>query len=116
MRQCWRRGYASNRMSLRSKATLWSVLNVIAAAAVYRHLMTGGWLTNQYRFNDPNVVNLVFAIFEPLAILVVIAHWVWRTRSLYRLLFVFALIQIVIGAGFAAFVLLFMLTWHPKMM
>jgi hypothetical protein len=26
-----------------------------------------------------------------------------------------ALIQILVGAGFLVFILLFMLTWHPKM-
>jgi len=34
-------------MSLRSKATLFSFINLIAGLAVYRYLITGGWLTNQ---------------------------------------------------------------------
>ncbi len=96
--------------------TLWSLLNLIAAAVVYCYLITGGWLTNQYHLNDANIVNLVLAVFEPLAVLGVIAYWVGQNSFLYRLLFILALIQIVIGVGFLAFILLFMLTWHPKMM
>ena len=62
-------------MSLPLKATLISAIHVIAAIAVYRHLITGGWLTNHYQLNDPNIVNLVLAIFEPIAIVSVIAYW-----------------------------------------
>jgi hypothetical protein len=55
-----------------------SVVHLIAAAVVYWHLITGGWLTNHYQLNDPNIVNLVLAIFEPIAIVSVIACWLWR--------------------------------------
>ena len=103
-------------MSLTSKAAVISVLNVIAATAVYRHLIKGGWLTNHYQLNDPNIVNLVLAIFEPIAALGVIAYWIWRTRFLYRLLFILFLIQLLIGAGFLAFIGFFLFTWKPKMM
>jgi hypothetical protein len=103
-------------MSLRSKATLFSFINLIAAVAVYRYLITGGWLTNHYQLNDPNIVNLVLAVFEPGAIICVIAYWVWRKAFLYRLVSILALVQILIGLGFFIFILLFMLTWHPKMM
>jgi hypothetical protein len=102
-------------MSLRSKAKLFSLINLIAGAAVYRYLITGGWLTNHYQLNDPNIVNLVLAIFEPIAIISVIAYWVWRKSFLYRLISILAVIQNVIGAGFLIFILLFMLTWHAKM-
>ena len=98
------------------KATLFSLVNLIAAMAVYRYLVTGGWLTNHYQLNDPNIVNLILAIFEPIAFVSVIAYWVWRKSFLYRLVFILALIQILIGASFLIFILLFMLTWHPKMM
>ena len=103
-------------MSLRSKATLFSVVNLIAAAAVYWHLVKGGWLTNHYQLDDPNIVNLVLAIFEPIALISVIAYWLWRKSFLYRLVSILALIQIIVGAGFLIFFLVFMLTWHPKMM
>jgi hypothetical protein len=103
-------------MSLRSRATLFSVVNLIAAAAVYWHLVNGGWLTNHYQLDDPNIVNLVLAVFEPIAIFSVIAYWLWRKSFLYRLVSILALIQVVIGAGFLIFILLFMLTWHAKMM
>jgi hypothetical protein len=103
-------------MSLRWKAALFSFANLIAAAAVYWHLIKGGWLTNHYQLNDPNIVNLILAVFEPIAIIAVIAYWVWRKPFLYRLLSIVALIQLLIGAGFLIFILLFMLLWHPKMM
>jgi hypothetical protein len=32
------------------------------------------WLTNRYQLNDPNIVNLMLAIFEPIAIVSVIAN------------------------------------------
>ncbi len=60
------------------KAKLFSLINLIAGVAVYRYLITGGWLTNHYQLNDPNIVNLVLAVFEPIAIVCVIAYWVWR--------------------------------------
>jgi predicted membrane channel-forming protein YqfA (hemolysin III family) len=89
---------------------------LIAAIWVYRHLITGSWLTNHYQLNDPNIVNLVLAIFEPLAVAGVVAYWIWRTRSLYRLLFILFLAQLIVGAGFLAFILFFFLTWKAKMM
>jgi hypothetical protein len=103
-------------MSQSLRAKLFSVVHVVAATAVYRYLITGGWLTNHYQLNDPNIVNLVLAIFEPIAIVSVIAYWVWRKPFLYRLMSILAIVQIVIGAGFLIFILFFMLTWHPKMM
>jgi hypothetical protein len=103
-------------MSLRLKAGILSIIHFIAAAAIYRYLITGGWLTNHYHLNDPNIVNLGLALFEPVAILVVISYWIWRTLLLYRFVFVLGGIQILIGFGFLLFVLLFALTWHPKLM
>src|SRR5476651_2346055 len=98
------------------RPTLISIIHVVAATAVYWHLITGGWLTNHYQINDPNIVNLVLAIFEPMAIVSVIAYWVWRKFFLYRLMSILALVQIIIGGGFLILILLFFLTWHPKMM
>ena len=103
-------------MSHPLKPTLFSLVHLIAATTVYRYLITGGWLTNHYHLNDPNIVNLVLAIFEPIAIVSVIAYWVWRKSFLYRLMSILGVVQIVIGAGFLIFVLFFMLTWQPKMM
>jgi hypothetical protein len=103
-------------MSLRSKAVLFSIVQLIAAVFVYWHLITGGWLTNRYQINDPNIVNLVLAIFEPIAIVSVIAYWLWRKSFLYRLISILFLVQILIGVGFLILILLFFLTWHPKMM
>ena len=98
------------------KAIVYSAINLIAAIAVYRHLITGGWLTNHYELNDPNIINLVLAIFEPIAVVVVIAYWIWRKPFLYRTMFAVVIVQILIGVGFVAFILFFMMTWHPKMM
>ena len=102
-------------MSPTSKAAVISVIHLAAATAVYRHLITGGWLTNRYQLNDPNIVNLVLAIFEPIAIISLIAYWRFRTPFLYRLIFILGLVQLLIGAGFLIFILFFALTWHPKM-
>ena len=103
-------------MSPKTKAVWISVVHIVAAAAVYRHLITGGWLTNHYQLNDPNIVNLVLAIFEPIAIFSVIAYWLSRKPGLYRLMSILFFVQILIAAGFLAFILFFALTWHPKMM
>jgi hypothetical protein len=96
-------------MSLWLKATLFSVVNVVACAAVYWYLSTGGWLTSHYQLNDPNIVNAVPAIFEPIAIISVITYWQWRKSFLYRLMSILALIQIFAGAGSLFVILLFML-------
>jgi len=102
--------------ALKSKPIIYSLVNLVGAAWVYRYLISGGWLTNHYQLNDPNIVNLFLAIFEPIAALGVIAYWIWRTRFLYRLLFILFLIQLLIGAGFLAFIGFFLFTWKPRMM
>jgi hypothetical protein len=103
-------------MSPNLKAGLISIVHVIAATAVYRYLITGGWLTNHYQLNDPNIVNLVLAIFEPIAIVSVLAYWLLRKPALYRLMSILFFVQILIGAGSLVFILLFVFTWHPKLM
>lgn len=103
-------------MSSQLKAALISMVHLVAAAAVYWHLIIGGWLTNHYQLNDPNVVNLALAIFEPIAIVSVIAYWLGRKPVLYRLTFILCLVQLLIGAGFLIFILLFAFSWHPKLM
>jgi hypothetical protein len=103
-------------MSPKLKAGLITLVHVVAAAAVYRYLITGGWLTNHYQLNDPNIVNLVLAIFEPIAVVSVIAYWLLRKPALYRLISILFFVQILIGTGFLVFILLFMFTWHPKLM
>lgn len=102
--------------SVRWKPIVYSAVNLIAATWVYRYLVTGGWLRNDYRLNDPNIVNLLLAIFEPVAVVAAIAYWIWPTRPLYRLLFITFLVQVLIAIGFLAFILLFFFTWKPKMM
>lgn len=100
----------------RWKVIVISALHLVAALAIYRYLVTGGWLTNQYHLNDLNIVNLALAVFEPIALLSVIAYWGWRKPSLYRWMWILFLVQILLGVGFLVFFLLFALTWHPKMM
>jgi hypothetical protein len=95
---------------------IYSVITVIGAVAVYSHLISGGWLTQKYQLGDPNIVNLILAIFEPIAVLVVIAYWIWRTQFGHRLLFIVFILQLLIGAGFVAFFLFFFFTWKPKLM
>ena len=71
---------------------------------------------NGYRLDDPNIVNLVLAIFEPVAVLSVIAYWIWKSAALRRLVAIMGLIQILIGLCFLAFFIFFAVMWHPKMM
>ena len=98
------------------KVIVCSIGQLITAGAVYWHLIKGGWLTNRYQLNDPNIVNLALAIFEPIAVVSVIAFWIWRTSSLRRLMLILGVIQILIVAGVLLFFLFFAITWHPKMM
>jgi len=107
---------ATTMMSPTLKAGLISAVHLVVATAVYRHLVTGGWLTNRYQLSDPNIVNLMLAIFEPVAIVSLVAYWLWRKSFLYRLISILCLVQLLIGAGFLIFILLFAFTWHPKMM
>ena len=69
-------------MSSLLQALLFSVVNLVAAGCAYAHLISGGWLTNRYQLHDPNIVNLILAIFEPIAVASVLAYWIWRTPSL----------------------------------
>jgi len=103
-------------MASTSKSVWYSIGHVVAAAAIYRYLISGGWLTNHYRIDDPNIVNLALAIFEPIALLSVVAYWIRRTQFLAKLLARLFFVQILIGIGFLIFILLFFMTWKPKMM
>ena len=83
----------------KTKPIIYSLLNLIGAAAVYRLLISGGWLTHHYDLRDPNSINLLLAITEPPVVLCVIAYWIWRTRFFYRLLFVSFIVQLLIDVG-----------------
>lgn len=98
------------------RAIFCTALNLTAAIAVYCHLITGGWLTNQYQLDDPNIVNLFLAIFEAIAVLTVVAFWVRRTPRFQRLLSILCVIQVLVGVAFVVFFLVFAMTWHPKLM
>jgi hypothetical protein len=102
---------------LKTKTIVYSAVILIGAIWSYRFLYTGGWLTNPYyRLNDPDIVNLLVAIFEPIAVSAVISYWIWRTRTLYRLVFISFLTQLIVGAGYLTMFLLFVLTYKPRMM
>ena len=102
---------------MKTKAIVYSAIILIGAIWSYRFLYTGGWLTNPYyRLDDPDIVNLLVAIFEPIAVVAVIAYWIWRTPMLYRLVFASFLTQLVVGAGYLATFLLFVFTYKPRMM
>lgn len=102
------------------KLLLISVVHIVAAAFAYWHLISGGWLTtatiSAYRLNDPNIVNLMLAIFEPIAVASVIVYWLSRRPFFYRLMSILCLVQLLIGTAFLIFILLFIFTWHPRMM
>jgi len=102
--------------NLKTKPVIYSLVNLVIAVVVYRLLISGGWITHHYDLRDPDVVNLVLAIVEPILVLVVIAYWIWRTRVLYRLLFIAFVVQLIVAAGFIAFIGFFFLTWKAKMM
>src|SRR4051812_47202686 len=87
------------------KALFYSAFILIGAVWVYRFLNSGGWLTHHYQLsqlNDPDSLNLIPVIFEPIAVLGVIAYWISRTRLLYRLLFFLFLGQLLIGMSYLA--------------
>ena len=104
---------------VKTKSIIYSAVILIGAVWMYRFLNSGGWLTHHYQLsqlNDPDSLNLIPVIFEPIAVLGVVAYWVWRTRKLYRLLFFLFLGQLLIGASYLAVFLLFVLTYKPRMM
>src|ERR1051325_6527186 len=106
-------------MRSKTKSIIYSAVILIGAVWMYRFLNSGGWLTHHYQLsqlNDPDSLNLIPVIFEPVAVLGVVTYWVWRTRALYRLLFFLFLGQLLIGAGYLAVFLLFVLTYKPRMM
>jgi hypothetical protein len=60
------------------KSIIYSAVILIGAVWMYRFLNSGGWLTHHYQLNDPDSLNLIPVIFEPIAVLGVVAYWVWR--------------------------------------
>jgi len=103
-------------ITLKIKPIIYSVVTLIGAVWVYRLLMSGGWLTHHYDLRDPDSINLLLAILEPLVVLCIIGYWIWRTRLLYRLLFISFIVQLLIDVGFIVFIGLFVLTYKPRMM
>jgi len=102
---------------LRFKPILYSVVIAVAGLDIYWHLYTGGWLTNPYyRLNDPDIVNLVLAVLEPILFLVVVAYWLTTSALFQRILFWSFILQLLICIGFGLVILLFVLTWHARLM
>lgn len=107
----------SDKQDGRVRPILYSAVIVIGAIWSYWFLYTGGWLTNPYyRLNDPDIVNLFVAIFEPIAVAAVIAYWIWRTRMLYELLFASFITQLIVLGGYLATFLFFVFTYKPRLM
>ena len=102
--------------NLKPKPVIYTLVNVTVAVWVLRLLRSGGWLTHHYEWNDPNTINFLLMLIEPVVLLGVIAYWIWRTARLYRLLFVSFVLQLVVAAGFLALFVFFFLTWKPKLM
>lgn len=103
-------------MKRETKATVCSAVHLLAAAGVYWHLSTGGWLTNSYRLDDSNIVNLLLAIFEAVVILVVAAYCIMRRAALYRAIVVLCFVQLLFGVIFAVLLVILLFAWHPRLM
>src|ERR1043166_9629984 len=103
-------------MRSKTKSIIYSAVILIGGVWMYRFLNSGGWLTHHYQLNDPDSLNLIPVIFEPVAVLGVVAYWVWRTRGLYGLLFFLFLGQLLIAMSYLAVFPLFVLTYKPRMM
>jgi len=92
------------------------VFQIVAAVWMCRFLNSGGWLTHHYDLHDPDSLNLIPVIFEPVAVLTVLLYWLRRTPFLYRLLLISAAGQLLIVLAYLAFFLAFVLTYKPRMM
>lgn len=103
-------------INLKPKPIIYTVVNLVIAAWVLRLLQSGGWLTHHYEWNDPNTINFLLVLIEPVVVLGVIAYWIWRTPGLYRVLFISFVLQLVVAAGFLAFFAFFFFTWKPRLM
>lgn len=90
-------------------------LHLLTVGGVYRYLIVDGWLTNNYHWNDPDIFNLLLAIFEALCAVAIIALAFARRSFFYKLLVDFLVIQILIGIGFVTMFVIFVLTWRPRM-
>ena len=98
------------------KAALFSFIQIASATAVFYHLVTGGWLHCHYQWNDPNIVNLLLALFEPVAVASVLVYWFWRSALLYRVLVFLSLAQLLVALGSGFFFLIVLFFWHPRLM
>jgi len=61
---------------VKTKSIVYSAVTLIGAIWMYRFLNSGGWLTHHYQLNqlnDPDSLNLIPVIFEPIAVLGVVA-------------------------------------------
>ena len=91
------RGISAGENLSRVKAFLVCSAHVLIALGVYWHLITGGWLTQSYSWNDPNVINLALALLEAVAVGSVIAFWIWPKPFTYRFAVDLFVIQIVVA-------------------
>ena len=99
------------------KPVLFSAVNIVLSLSILWHLYTGGWLTNPYyRLNDPDIINLFVAILEPLVLVASVVYWFNQRPGFYRVLFWAFVLQCLIGIGFLAVFIVFVMTWKPRLM
>lgn len=101
---------------LRPRVVIVCLLHLVFAAAVYCHLVKDGWLNTQYHWDDPNNINLVLGIFETLCAVAVAALAIARKSFFYKLLLDLLMIQLIIATCLLVLLLVFVLTWQPRMM
>ena len=90
-------------------------LHLAIAGFVFWDLATHGWLAETYHWDDPSDANLVIAIFEVLCVVAVAALIFTRRAFFHRLVVNFMLVQIFVGVAVSTLLLLFVLTWKPRL-
>jgi hypothetical protein len=101
---------------LRPAVIIVCLIHLLFAGIIYRYLILDGWLTNPYyHWTDPDDINLVLAISEPLCVLAVIALVATRKPFFYKLLLDLLIIQFLFAAGFITLIIWFTLTWQPRL-
>jgi len=81
-------------------------VHVLCAGGVYWHVVTGGWLRENYRWNDPNIVHVVFGLFEAIVLGSLIALGIKKTAFFCQLAKDLFIIQVTMGLASATWFLL----------
>ena len=102
------RNVSSRENLLTPKAIFVCSAHVLIAVGVYWHLVSGGWLTQNYQWDDPNIVNLNLAVLEALAMGSVIAFGIRPRPFTYRFVLDLLVIQLVVGLSILIWFLIVM--------